>query len=41
MKTLKKKDYNTYLDENSLLLGIRLSLNEIKRVKLSLTPYRL
>lgn len=37
----KMKDYNTYLDEKSLLLGIRLSLNEIKRVQLSLTPYRL
>jgi len=36
----KMKDYNTYLDENSLLLGIRLSLNEIKRVQLSLTTNR-
>ncbi len=37
----KMKDYNTYLDKNSLLLGIRLSLNEIKRVQLSLTANRL
>ena len=36
----KMKDYNTYLDEKSLLLGIRLSLNEIKRVQLSLTTDR-
>jgi len=36
----KMKDYNTYLDEKSLLLGIRLSLNEIKRVQLSLTTNR-
>ena len=33
----KMKDYNTYLDEKSLLLGIKLSLREIKRVQLSLT----
>ena len=33
----KMKGFNTYLDERSLLLGIRLSLNEIKRVQLSLT----
>jgi len=33
----KMEDYNTYLDKKSLLLGIKLSLNEIKRVKLSLT----
>ena len=32
----KMKEFNTYLDERSLLLGIRLSLNEIKRVQLSL-----
>jgi hypothetical protein len=37
----KMKDYNTYLDEKSLLLGIKLSLNEIKRVRLSLTTNRL
>lgn len=37
----KMKDYNTYLDEKSLLLGIRLSLNEIMRVQLSLTTNRL
>lgn len=37
----KMKDYNTYLDKKSLLLGIRLSLNEIKRVQLSLTADRL
>lgn len=37
----KMKDYNTYLDKKSLLLGIRLSLNEIKRVQLSLTANRL
>ena len=36
----KMKDYNTYLDEKSLLLGIKLSLNEIKRVQLSLTANR-
>jgi len=36
----KMKDYNTYLDEKSLLLGIRLSLNEIKRIQLSLTTNR-
>lgn len=34
------KDYNTYLDERSLLLGVRLSLNEIKRVRLSLATDR-
>ena len=33
----KMKGFNTYLDERSILLGIRLSLNEIKRVQLSLT----
>lgn len=32
----KIKDYKTYLDEKSLLLGFRLSLNEIIRVKSSL-----
>lgn len=37
----KMKDYNTYLDEKSLLLGIKLSLREIKRVQLSLTADRL
>lgn len=36
----KMKDYNTYLDERSLLLGIRLSINEIKRVQLSLATDR-
>lgn len=37
----KMKGFNTYLDERSLLLGIRLSLNEIKRVQLSLATDRL
>ena len=37
----KMKDYNTYLDEKSLLLGIRLSLTEIKRIQLSLAANRL
>lgn len=32
----KIKDYKTYLDNKSLLLGFRLSLNEIIRVKSSL-----
>lgn len=32
----KIKDYKTYLDEKSLLLGFRLSLNEIIRVQSSL-----
>ena len=36
----KMKEFNTYLDERSLLLGIRLSLNEIKRVQLSLATNR-
>ena len=36
----KMKGYNTYLDEKSLLLGIKLSLKEIKRVELSLTANR-
>jgi hypothetical protein len=36
----KMKGYNTYLDEKSLLLGIKLSLKEIKRVQLSLTANR-
>lgn len=36
----KIKDYNTYLDEKSLLLAIKLSLNEIKRVQSSFTTDR-
>jgi hypothetical protein len=32
----KIKDYKTYLDEKSILLGFRLSLNEIIRVQSSL-----
>lgn len=36
----KIKDYKTYLDEKSLLLGFRLSLNEIIRVKSSLATDR-
>ena len=37
----KMKDYNTILDQRSLLLAIKLSLNEIRRVQLSLTTNRL
>ena len=36
----KMKGYNTYLDEKSLLLGIKLSLKAIKRVQLYLTANR-
>ena len=37
----KMNGFKTILDKRSLLLGIRLSLNEIKRIQLSLTTNRL
>ena len=36
----KMKDYETFLDKDSLLLGIKLTLKEIKRVQLSLATDR-